>query len=274
MRTWLLSMSIVLLSLGLPFHSNAEPSSWSELADVVAAPRSQDLAIRSRSVEISPRALIDLGGGVIHYTTEAEFLAAGLSLTTDDLASSIAPPGAVCAGPTPLSSTTNDSCFAADDLQAGYVFNAVGNSQYALLLPSGPFPVPVNAVGPNFFADNSEFILVPPVDGFGAFLHGDIATPVDATVELFDAGNNSLGSVTVHGTQDGQFFGFTSSSAQVARVTVSTPSEAELFSRLRFGNFAASAAAPVPTLGVWSVLLLGALIIGIIVWRKQIGSSF
>ena len=249
------------LCLGLAHTAGStEVKSWSEAA---LGLRAADVGTPDGSIVGSA---ISIGGGVTYYTSEAEFLAAGLNLTTDNLNSSLTAPASVCVNPTPLSSATNDSCFASGDLQPGYVFNALGGlGQYALET-AGAFGLPANAIGPNSLADDSEFVFSPEVDAFGATLHGDLLGPVTATIELFDAGNNSLGSVVVTGTLAGQFFGFVSRSAKIARVTLTDPSlapaGAELVSALHYGDLVP----PVPTLGAWAMLLLCAML-GLVGWR-------
>jgi len=259
MKVSLKPMAVLLFGLvGSVNAAVAAPNSWSEAAanpGILPAPL---------NTPAPPAVVNDLGGGVFHFTTMAEFHDTGVVLVTDDLFSSLVGPNAICTDFFPVSSATNDLCFATGDLLPGYQLNGLPVADDYAFLTTGFLVAPTNVIGPNTFVDDSEFTFSPAVDAFGAYLYA-LAGPVDATIDLYDAGGVLLASTLVSGSAAGQYFGFTSSNRQIARVVVTDAAGGgELFGTLEFGNFAP--VAPIPTMSSWSLYLLIGLL-GLVGWR-------
>lgn len=252
----------------------AQPTSFTELA----AQGGQPAPSSTPSESMVGAAAVDLGGGVTSYTDEAEFQAASGILTVEDFVSTrFVTPNASCTTQTPvLSSATDDSCYAPGDLEPGYIFEAIEgfepapeNPEYVYLTPPLFWSVP--AIGANFFVHDSQFTFSPAVRAVSVRLISPVVT-FSGVMEIFDASDASLGSVAVDVTA-GQvgFFGFTSSAAMIARLTVTSADGGELFDNLQFAtNLALPPATPVPAIPLLGLLLLagGAGLIGIRRFRK------
>ena len=251
----------------------AQPRSFTELA----AQGGQPAPSSTPSESMVSAAAVDLGGGVTSYTDEAEFQAASGILTVEDFVSTrFVTPNTTCATQTPvLSSATDDSCYAPGDLEPGYIFEVINDLarpelwQYVYTTPPLYWSVPT--IGPDDFFDDTQFTFSPAVRAVSVRLIGAVI-PFSGVMEIFDASDASLGSVAVDLTA-GQvgFFGFTSSAAMIARLTVTSAGGAELFDNLQFAtNLAPPSATPVPAIPLLGLLLLagGAGLIGIRRFRK------
>jgi len=187
----------------------------------------------------------------VTFSSLATFTAAAPGLPVETFESGLVGAGALtsCAGP--LSSAAASACFPAGGLLPGVVYSATG-SPTLVVLGAGFLTLgnTSKVLGPNAGASTLTlaFTGVTAV-GFDVF-PGLTAGNID--IEIFSLTDVSLGSFTIPGVLGGSFFGVTSTSDQIGRVTVnSLGTPGELIDNLRFG---ASTTVPEPS----SLILLAA----------------
>ncbi|MGD9582566.1 MAG: hypothetical protein AB7V26_02695 [Lysobacterales bacterium] len=209
-----------------------------------------------------------VAGGLTVFADLASFQAAtngGFTVETFD--GGATPAGGVNTCTEPVSSLSNDACFAPGNLIPGFSMTSSSGGGI-VVLGDGFLGQATAVVGANQFVDTTSVAFGPAVTAVA--FDGLIGAPAagDITVTALDAGAAVIGSVTVTTTSTTatEFIGFTSL-IPIASITIDgVGGSGELLDNLQFGVPAAAVAAlPVPATGSWAVgslvgllLLLGA----------------
>jgi hypothetical protein len=251
----LLLMAIV--SLGLHAAAEAETNSWSE----VSANSKPTLGARARPHSAPAKAL----GVLTVYTDRGDFQAAMPGLLIEDFTGTNVGPSDVGGCAPPLSSATNDACFPTGGVVNGFELDidlvclpGVGSVGNYVVVTTGAFGAPFNAVGPEFFCDDTILRFDPPANAVGFDLL-QLLTPVNATIDIYDATGALLGSTTADGSPTGAFWGVTSPFG-IGRLEIAAAADGgELLGNLEFGVLPAEYG--VPALSGYGAALLCVLLV-------------
>ena len=177
------------------------------------------------------------------YTSRATFEAAFPALATEDFEGSKIGPLNVCSDLTPLTSATDDACYATTAIVDGYLFDTDGLQgppiDYALIT-DGFLGASGSWTGPNTFGDNAihEFTGVDPVFAAGF----DVGCPINpGTLDVDVYGTSGyLGTTSINCSDfPGVFVGVSSDGEAITRLeTFDTGSgaAADLFNDVVFGG--------------------------------------
>jgi len=227
----------------------------------------------------NPPATIPASG--VDFFTGATLLADACPLSTalvmENFASSLVPPNSVlgCSF-LPLSSTSNDGCYAPGDLEEGFELtsnDAGGDGPDMVIVTTGFLGVPVDVVGANSFIDDVILNFAQPVNSFSFELINPIGTGIsDFIVEVFGA-SGSLGTLPVTSNGNTPVFigGLASEPITSVELQDVTPSAAGLIGNLTFDLCEEGMVEIVPTMGEWGVICLsiGLLIFSVIAFKER-----
>jgi len=169
---------------------------------------------------------------LITFNSQAAFNLAAPGLPTETFQNGLVPAGVtVCAGP--LSSASNNACFAPGGLLPGISYAAVPGTQMVLLGPGIPPGFASLHIGPNAFADAFDITLTSAnAIGFqlGANATGSIL------VQAFSPGGQLLGSFPLAYTAGSLLFvGLIETDGLLGRVNLSGPL-GEVIDNVSFGR--------------------------------------
>ncbi len=147
-------------------------------------------------------ALTQPHGGAQFFSDRAAFTAAlgvpaHLAVETFDNGQPVGPFPTTCSAP--FSSTTNNTCFLPGQIVPGFALTSSSGGDLVDVPPSffGPLQS-TRVVGASSFADATIATFTPAANAAAATVYGGINTATYVVdVEAFDAGGNSLGSVTL-----------------------------------------------------------------------------
>lgn len=183
-------------------------------------------------------------GTLTFFADRASFQVAHPGLPAEDFTGTSVPGGGVVACPPPLNDATNDACFSAGSVIAGFDLGVTidgGGGQYVVL--NNAVGMPCVGVGPNSFADETDWDFSPAVRAVAVDLYTPLGGGETLNFEIFGPGG-SLGMVVViGGGTGGSFFGVdTVDPGGISRIEVreAVDSTGDLFCDLEFGE------APVP----------------------------
>ncbi len=170
--------------------------------------------------------------GLTFFTVEQDFQSAAGALTLEDFSCSSAEPGGACAAPSPLNSTTSDSCFSAC-LAPGFELNVPFGIYVTIGTGFNGSGGP--AVGSNGFQDDPTWNFTPAVSAVGFKVFGDVINTVDVDC-TYSGASGVLGVTTVHGTLQGAFAGAISTGDPITTVTCAehVDGSADLYGALQF----------------------------------------
>lgn len=215
--------------------------------------------------------LLPCYGALISYSDRPTFNGAAPGLPTETFASGLVSPSSVTTCNGPLSSTSGDACFPTGGLLPGVTYSAIGtqpgSGQMAVI--GTQFPGLNNStklLSPNISGDTFDLAFTQAnAAGFDLF-PGPVSSG-NVVISIYNPVNALLGTFTVATPLTGTFFGVISNTDSISRIDllsqVSDHPNAAI-ANLSFG-LAPTAAVPEPC----SLLLSGAGLMGIVLWRRQ-----
>jgi hypothetical protein len=194
------------------------------------------------------------------YSDRGAFRAAAPGLPTEDFSNTNIGPSNVGICSPPLDSSTNDACFPTDGVIGGFELDiriaclpGVGSVGNYATVTTGFNGAPFNAVGPEFFCDDTILRFDTPVYAAGFDLV-ELLTPVNANIEVYDATGALVGTDNAVGSTTGAFWGVTST-AGIGRIEIVAADDGgELLGNLEFG--AAPLSSRIPTVSGYGAALL------------------
>jgi hypothetical protein len=180
-------------------------------------------------------------------------------LLVQDFSASTIPDNTVEIFPHPLDAASNNAWFNPGDIMPGVQFLASNNhaGEEMAVLGIGFAGNSRKTIAPNYFADCFIIMFDPPVSAVWM----DVAhfySDGSCNIEIYDAGNNLLGSDVTPASNDGVFWGV-GSDVPIARIEIcSTGDWAQGISRIAFQAGEPPVAVPLARWGV----LLGLILIG------------
>lgn len=222
------------------------------------------------------------GGGLVQYPDRPSFeAAAGAALPIETFDNGATGTGVVNTCTEPVSSASNDVCFAPGDLIDGFSMTSSSGSGIVVLganFLGGSQTTPVS--GANSFPDFTMVdFTAADVDAVGIDAYSGSPGAGDVTVRAFDAADALIGSivVTTTATNVPEFAGFTSA-VPVSRIEIEGANDSgELLDNLQFGAVTAEVpeSQPVPVLGLAGLLGLGALLLmaGLLGMRRRLSAN-
>lgn len=205
-------------------------------------------------------------GGLTTFPDQASFDAATGGFTPETFENGATMAGALNTCAEPVSSASNDVCFAPGDLIDG--FSLTTSSGGGIVILGDGFIGQATAVaGPLTFADTLSVEFSPEVSAVAFDGFSGSGGPADVTVTVLDGDGATIGTVTIPTTAPNvsEFFGF-SSELSIGGITVEgIGGTGELIDNLQFGNPAVGPDLPpppqVPTLSQFGLLLLAGLML-------------
>jgi hypothetical protein len=185
---------------------------------------------------------VEYRGSLTVYPDRAAFDAAHPGLPVEDFEDVAAPPDAWCASPSPVDASTNNGCISAGDIAEGLAIAATGPNQgqpdALVAWDGGVFSNPTNALGANFFSDDTEVRFDPGV----AAAAMDVYAIGDGTVHVtvYDPSGNLLGSADIPAPSL-RFVGVSSGAAPIGRIHLGLPQDLTLVDDIAFGEAAGCA---------------------------------
>ncbi len=175
---------------------------------------------------------------VTFYTDQTVFESLYPGLTTEDYSGTIVPANSVESDLGAFNSTTNNLCFTPGAIVEGISFDNLNSNHNVVLTP--PFMgVTSVVIGPNQYADDSEFSFSTPINAFAI----DIVMPTASgtiDIEVFGA-SGSLGTTSSTGDLSGVFWGVYSDVEITSIKFVEQVDNGELFANAQFGVISPSA---------------------------------
>ena len=200
-------------------------------------------------------------GALITYTNRPAFNGAAPGLPTETFAAGLVSPAGVTTCSGPLSSTFGSSCFPAGGLLPGVTYSSTSGDMVVLGVGFPGLGNATKVIGPNLYADtfNINFTQASAA-GFDVFAG---TSPGNVAISVYSLTNALLGTFTVAAPFGGTFFGVTSDTDLIGRINVNSlaVSPGEVIGNLSFGV----SSVPEPC----SLLLTGAGLIGVALWRRQ-----
>ena len=203
-------------------------------------------------------------GALITYSDPSTFNSAAPGLPTETFAAGMVAPASVTTCSGPLSSTRGDACFPAGGLLPGVVYSSTSGPM--AVIGTG-FPGLNNTsklLGPNNFGDTFDLAFTQTsAAGFEVF--ASPRTAGNVLISVYNPANALLGNFTVAAPLTGSFFGVVSNADLIGRIDILSQATfpGEVIGNLSFG--VPTAATPEPC----SLLLSGAGLIGMVLWRRQ-----
>lgn len=204
----------------------------------------------------------DVRGGALTFADRASFDSAVGTLPLEDFEGGATTAASVNTCTEPVSSASDDACFAPGDLIAGFQITSSGGGG-VVALGDGLIGQPSTVMGANNFA---EFTTV-------TFAGGSVnAVGLDAysgsgggnvDVRVFDSGGTLADTITLAPSADNvsEFFGIFAP-GPISRIEIEgTSGSGELFDNLAFGTGAQEPPVSVPTLGIAGMFLGTALLL-------------
>jgi len=223
------------------------------------------------SVEAPQSAL----GGLTTFPDQASFDAATGGFTPETFDNGATMAGALNTCAEPVSSASNDVCFAPGDLIDGFSLTTSSGGGI-VILGDGFIGQPTAVAGPLTFADTLNVEFSPEVSAVAFDGFSGAGGPADVTVTVLDGDGGTIGTITIPTSADNvsEFFGF-SSELSIGGLTVEgIGGTGELIDNLQFGNPAVGPDLPlppqVPTLNQFGLLLLAGLmlVVGVFAYRR------
>jgi hypothetical protein len=178
-------------------------------------------------------------GGLTVYPDRAAFNAANPGLPVEDFEDVAVLPGSLCVSPSPADANTNNICVSAGDITQGLAIAATGPNQGApdalVAWDGGTFSNPTNAIGANFFSDDTEVRFNPGVTAAAMDVYAIGAGTVNVLV--YDTSGNLLGSAAVPAPAL-RFVGVSSDAAPIGRIHLALPDDLTLVDDVAFGGAA------------------------------------
>ena len=199
---------------------------------------------------------------LITFNTRATFDAQAGVLPIETFEEGNIAAGAVAPCPSPLSSASNNGCFATGDILPGLTLDSsTARPTDGLALAGAGFGgVPSKTVFANFFSDSLNLMFSgSSAVGFDLFSQFSNST---ITVSVFGAGDVLLNSFNIAATTGGVFFGVINDAGLITRINLfSLTDQAEGVDNIAFGQ----QAVPEPA----SLALLGAGLLGVARARRR-----
>lgn len=188
-------------------------------------------------------------GTLTFYPDRGAFQAAHPGLPVEDFTGTLVPPKGIVSCPGPLNNSTNDACFPSGGVIPGFELDPQGDggksgngsADYVVLNDA---LTPCVAVGPNFFADETDWTLSPAVAAVAFDFYWEAGADPNFTIDIVGPGG-TLGSVPFSAPGGGTpaFFGVdTIDPGGITAILIRENSDGngELFCDFEFGG------APVP----------------------------
>jgi hypothetical protein len=217
---------------------------------------------RNRSFSLELCALIagllcaaNAQSAVVFSTNSAAFLAANPGLILETFENAKLPSGSQTSIAGTLNSSTNNSVFATGSVVAGFSLSTTSGGLYVSRDVAGNAG---SSVSSNSFTADMNIAFAPNITAVGIDLLQWQGNNAGWTIEAFDAGNLSLGSLS---TRSGSFIGLTSTTA-IARLFLNKPDSGGVIDNLRFGT--SGDAVPEP-----ATLLLLAISVAALLWLRS-----
>jgi hypothetical protein len=210
---------------------------------------------------VGPSAQVIRLDGLTIFSDETQFNSICTSLPSEDFANTLVPPNSAVNCPSPLNSSSNNSCFTPGAVIDGFSLSGIPNGEdgsLAVVTPTAFGNVNV-LVGADFFVDNNEFTFDNGgVSAVGVEIFALFGSP-STQVDIFGPGDILLGSINIETSSNGVFFGVISDSP-ITRITFTA--YADLFTNLSFGD---CEFANIPTLSEWGMIAAaaGLMIVGV-----------
>ncbi len=201
------------------------------------------------------------------FTDRAAFDSAAGPVPLEDFEGGATAPGAVNSCVEPVSSASNDVCFAPDDLIDGFQITSSGGNGI-VVLGDGFLPQPTAVVGANTF---SEFTTVSftetNVNAVGLDAFSGSGGSLDVEIRVFDSGGSLADTVTLNtsAANVSEFFGILAP-GPISRVEIEAlGGGGELFDNLAFGAgggvLPPEASVPVPALSTIGLVIAAGLLL-------------
>lgn len=204
-------------------------------------------------------------GALITYSDRPTFNGAAPGLPTETFASGLVSPGSVTTCNGPLSSSNGDVCFPAGGLLPGVTYSSTSGSMALIGTAFPGLNNSTNLLGPNNFGETLSLTFTQAnAAGFDVFASPRVSG--DVLISLYNPTNALLGTFTVTAPLTGTFFGVVSNTDSIGRIDILSQAAlpGEVITNLSFG-LAPTNAVPEPC----SLLLSGAGLIGVVLWRRQ-----
>ncbi|HMB38095.1 MAG TPA: hypothetical protein VKO85_03375 [Wenzhouxiangellaceae bacterium] len=198
----------------------------------------------------------DIRGGALTFADRASFDSAVGSLPLEDFEGGATAAGAVNTCTEPVSSASNDVCFAPGDLIAGFQLTSSGGGG-VVALGDGFIGQPTTVVGANTFGDFATVtftggnVTAVGLDAYSGSGGGDV------DIRVFDSGGTLADTITLAPSADNvsEFFGIFAP-GPISRIEIEgTSASGELLDNLAFGTGSQEPPAAVPTLGAVGTFL-------------------
>jgi hypothetical protein len=214
-------------------------------------------------------------GGLTTFPDQASFDAATGGFTPETFDNGATMAGALNTCAEPVSSASNDVCFAPGDLIDGFSLTTSSGGGI-VILGDGFIGQPTAVAGPLTFADTLSVDFSPEVSAVAFDGFSGSGGPADVTVTVLDGDGATIGTVTIPTTADNvsEFFGFTSEVSIGGMTVEGIGGTGELIDNLQFGDPAVGPDLPpppqVPTLSQFGLLLLAGLmlVVGVFAYRR------
>ena len=257
-------MRFFIFSLSLVFIVLLSLSSTRVKAQVSITELDPSNVVTSPDIQNSAQ-VIRLNGLTI-FNDETQFFSVCTSLPLEEFANTSVPPNSAINCPSPINSSSNNSCFTPGAVIDGFSFSGIpitDDGSLAVVTPTIFGNVNV-LVGADFFGDDNEITFqnggagAVGVEIFGVFGLTNIQ------INIFGPGDILLGSTSVDASSNGIFFGVISDSP-VTRITFSN-GFADLYTNLSFGECELT---NIPTLSEWGLGVFAALFAIAAVWALR-----
>jgi len=198
----------------------------------------------------------DIRGGALVFADRASFNSAVGTLPLEDFDGGATAAGAVNTCTEPVSSASNDTCFAPGDLITGFQITS-SNANGVVALGDGFIGQPTTVVGANTFGDFTTVtftggsVTAVALDAYSGSGGGDV------DVRVFDSGGGLADTITLAPSADNvsEFFGIFAP-GPISRIEIEgTSGSGELFDNLAFGTGSQAPPVSVPTLGIAGTFL-------------------
>ncbi len=184
------------------------------------------------------QAMTSVAGNITTYTDQAIFDGLYPGLPVEDFEEAMVAPNSAVGCSPPISSISNDACFAPGDIVPGLSIidlpgpNADGIAAFGV----GWVGLPSKMVAPNLAIDRISLTFDPPVNAVGFFLHTWGANDPDTPdVSLFDESDVLIDTISANSSVAGDFLGVFSETL-IKRIEVfSAVNSPEAVDEIRFG---------------------------------------
>lgn len=205
-------------------------------------------------------------GAIMTYSDRPTFNGAASGLPTETFASGLVSPSNVTTCSGSLSNTNGDLCFPTGGLLPGVVYSSTDQSIAVIGTMFFELNNATNLLGPNITGQTFDLAFTQAsAVGFDVF--ASPAAPGNVLVSIYNPANALLDRFTVAAPLTGTFFGVVSTTDLIGRIDILSQAAilpGEAIANLSFG-VVPSSVVPEPC----SLLLSGAGLIGMVLWRRQ-----